>query len=165
MGVHQRLLSTQFLARALQPDHPSHAFITRPSGRRNMKQTLRPKVFEEVRPYLHANGLIAPGMYSSSIKSIHNDVVNKHWGDMREAHKGHKTGPKSGIRRRVTWCTKGRAVKHKRIRERAPAQFCVTRPRGSVNGPEYGSSIRFVGTFLRRLWFEYQLHRRWILYV
>ena len=76
VGDHMRLLSAQFLARALQPDHPSHAYVTRPSGRRKMKHTLRSKVSEEVQPYLDENGQIAPSTCRSTINNIHTDVVN-----------------------------------------------------------------------------------------
>ena len=72
---HQRLLSAQFLARTLQPSHPSHPYVTRPEGRRKMKHTLRSKVIENVRPYLSPDGTIAPGSYRDSINSIHTDIV------------------------------------------------------------------------------------------
>ena len=40
-----------------------------------MKDTLRSKVIDQVCPYLDPNGVIAPGTYGDSIKSIHTDVV------------------------------------------------------------------------------------------
>ena len=46
---HLRLLSAQFLARALQPNHPSHLYVMQDQGRRNMKQTLHSKVLVDVR--------------------------------------------------------------------------------------------------------------------
>ena len=67
---HLRLLSAQFLARCLQPSHPSFEVVTRDTGRRQMKETLRSKVIDQVHPYLDA-----PGTYGESIKSIHSDVV------------------------------------------------------------------------------------------
>ena len=70
-----RLLSAQFLARALQPGNPSHPYVTRPDGRRRMKHTLRSKVIDDVRPYLDADGKIAPGTYRDALNSIHTDIV------------------------------------------------------------------------------------------
>ena len=72
---HLHPLSAQFLARALQPDHPSHPHVIRQNGRRNIKHTLKSKIIDDVRPYLDANGKIAPGTYKPTIKAIHNDVV------------------------------------------------------------------------------------------
>ena len=73
---HLHLLSAQFLARALQPSHPSHPHVTRQNGRRSIKNTLRSKCIETVRPYLDANEKIAPGTYRQAIKDIHTDAVN-----------------------------------------------------------------------------------------
>ena len=42
-----------------------------------MKETLNSKVFADVQPYLDANGVIAPGSYGDTIKSLHTDVVTK----------------------------------------------------------------------------------------
>ena len=74
---HLRLLSAQFLARCLQPSHPSYEVVTRGASRRQMKETLRSKVIDQVRPYLDPNGNIAPGTYGNAIKAIHTDVVRK----------------------------------------------------------------------------------------
>ena len=75
VGEHMRLLSAQYLARALQPGNPSHPYVTRPDGRRKMKHTLRSKVIDDVRPYLDADGKIVPGTYRDTLNSIHTDIV------------------------------------------------------------------------------------------
>ena len=72
---HLHLLSAQFLARALQPEHPSHPFVTRQDGRRANKHTLKSKTIETVRPFLDADGKIAPGTYRSTINDIHTNAV------------------------------------------------------------------------------------------
>ena len=64
------------MARALQPEHPSHPYVTRPDGRRRLKHTLKSKVIDDVRPYLNEDGLISPGTYRSTINNIHTDAVN-----------------------------------------------------------------------------------------
>ena len=75
VSEHLHLLSAQFLARCLQPHHPSHRLVTLPPGPRRMKETLRSKVIHQVEPYLDANGVIALGTYQQTIQSIHTDVV------------------------------------------------------------------------------------------
>ena len=40
-----------------------------------MKDTLRSKVFNVVEPYVNDQGVIAPGTYQATIKSIHTDIV------------------------------------------------------------------------------------------
>ena len=75
VSEHLHLLSSQFLARCLQPQHPSHSVVTRPPGRRKMKETLHSKVIQDVQPFLDANGVIAPGTYGDVIKSLHTDAV------------------------------------------------------------------------------------------
>ena len=42
-----------------------------------MKETLFTKAVDEVRPYLDANGSIAPGTYRDTINAIHTDVVSQ----------------------------------------------------------------------------------------
>ena len=74
---HLRLLSAQFLARALQEGHPSHQHVTQDRGRRPMKETLRSKVIEEVQPYLNANGKVDAGDFPRVQRAIHTDVVAK----------------------------------------------------------------------------------------
>ena len=53
------LLSTQFLARALQPTHPSHNLVTSPPGPRNMKNTLQSLLIHRVEPYME-DGVVPP---------------------------------------------------------------------------------------------------------
>ena len=72
---HLRLLSAQFLARALQENHASHQHVTQDRGRRPMKETLRSKVLDDVSPYLDANGKTAPGDLNRVNKALHTDAV------------------------------------------------------------------------------------------
>jgi len=53
------LLSTQFLARALQPTHPSHKMVTSPPGPRNMKNTLQSLLIHRVKLYME-DGVVPP---------------------------------------------------------------------------------------------------------
>ena len=76
MGEHLKLLSAQFLARCLQPHHPSHRVACLPPGPRPMKHTVRSKVLPLVEPYLNADGVIEPGTYQNTIQAIHTDVVS-----------------------------------------------------------------------------------------
>ena len=73
---HLKLLSAQFLAKCLQPHHPSHLCVRLPRGRRSMKHTLQSKVSDVVQPYLNADGVIEPGTYKATIDSIHTDIVS-----------------------------------------------------------------------------------------
>ena len=75
VSQHLRLLSAQFLARTLQPSHPSYGVVTRPPGRRLIKHTLRSKVIDDVQPFLDANGDLPPGTYQAAINSIHTNIV------------------------------------------------------------------------------------------
>ena len=72
---HLRLLSAQFLARALQENHASHQHVTQDCGRRPMKEALRSKVLDDVSPYLDANGKTAPGDLNQANKALHTDAV------------------------------------------------------------------------------------------
>ena len=73
---HLRLLSSQFLARTLQPGHPSHETVLLPPGPRPMKSTLRSKVGSLVDPYL-TNGVVAPRMYPETIRKLDAKVVQE----------------------------------------------------------------------------------------
>ena len=73
---HLRLLSAQFLARAMQPIHPSHATVVAPDGLRCRKPTLLASVGDLVAPHL-VDGVIPPGAYPEVIKSIHTQVVRE----------------------------------------------------------------------------------------
>ena len=73
---HLSLLSSQFLARALQPTHPSHSLITSPPGPRNMKHTLQSLFLHRVAPYT-VDGTIPPDTYRHTINSLHTDAVSQ----------------------------------------------------------------------------------------
>ena len=75
---HLRLLSAQFLAKCLQPSHPSHDVVLLDKGyRQDKKETLRSSVFHLVEPYVNDQGIIAPGTYQATIKAIHTDIVSE----------------------------------------------------------------------------------------
>ena len=76
VGDHLELLSAQYLAGALQPDHPAHKVLSLPPGPRRMKETLKTKVGHLVEPHL-VNGVIPPGSYKSTINDIHTKVVSE----------------------------------------------------------------------------------------
>ena len=71
---HLLILSSQHLASALRPTHPSHAVVTAPHGPRNMKETLGHKCEASVAPYL-SNGVIDPADYRLTLKKIHTDAI------------------------------------------------------------------------------------------
>ena len=73
---HLALLCSQFLARALQPQHPSRGVVTSPSGPRTMKQTLYSRFHHRVEPYT-VNGTVPPDTYRNTIRSIHTDAVSQ----------------------------------------------------------------------------------------
>ena len=83
---HLRLLSAQFLAKCLQPHHPSHHYVRLPPGPRLMKHTLQSKVGSLVEPYLNGDGVIEPGSYQSTIQSLHTDVVASAVGRLAPNH-------------------------------------------------------------------------------
>ena len=79
---HLGMLSQQFLARALQPDHPSHPVATAHPGPRGCKATLRSAFFTP--PFYRAytdtgtsSGIVSPTSYKSVIKQIHTDTVGR----------------------------------------------------------------------------------------
>ena len=76
VGNHLELLSAQFLANALQPDHPSHLVVNLPQGPRHNKDTLSSKVGHLFEPHL-VNGIIPPGTYKSFSDQIHTHVVRE----------------------------------------------------------------------------------------
>ena len=73
---HLRLLSAQFLARALQPHHASHATVLLEQGPRNMKHTLWSKVISDVEPFL-VDGVVRPADFSGILSAIHTKIVGK----------------------------------------------------------------------------------------
>ena len=74
---HLHLLSAQFLARSLQPSHPSHHYAQLDQGHRQLKHTLRSKVIEDVRPYLESDGTAREGSFSYIKNAFHTDIVSK----------------------------------------------------------------------------------------
>ena len=73
---HLRLLSSQYLARALQPQHVNHADVVADSGPRSMKHTLRSKCFPFIEQIVGDSGVVAPGEYRRVLNDIHTKVVN-----------------------------------------------------------------------------------------
>ena len=71
---HLSLLTSQFLAHALQTTHPSHNIVTTPPAPRNMKHTLQSRFLPDVAPYT-VGGIIHPIDYNPIIKSLHTDAV------------------------------------------------------------------------------------------
>ena len=71
---HLSLLSSQFLARALQPHHPSHNTATSSSGPRNIKFTLQSRFLPSVAPHL-VDDALPPENYKSTIQSLHTSAV------------------------------------------------------------------------------------------
>ena len=74
---HMKLLAAQFLARALQPAHPSYETVSLAPqpNHRQMKHTLRSKCFPIVEPYLQ-DGIIPASSYKETISKIHTDIVS-----------------------------------------------------------------------------------------
>ena len=72
--AHLRLLSGQYLTRAMQPGHVSHDVVNLAPGPRRIRETLKSKCGSMVEPYLE-NGIIPPGRYKETIKNIHTEVV------------------------------------------------------------------------------------------
>ena len=75
------LLSSQFLARAQQPSHPSHQVVNLPPGPRMMKQTLKSKVGHLVEPHL-VNDIIPAGALQGVQDAIHSNVVGQARGSL-----------------------------------------------------------------------------------
>ncbi len=75
--VQMYFVEAAFLAKCLQPSHPSHQVVQLDRGIRDKKQTLRSKVFDLVEPHLNEQGIIAPGTYGHTIKAIHTQVVSE----------------------------------------------------------------------------------------
>ena len=75
---HLHLLSSQYLARALYPSHPSHHLVVDPARvARKMKETLRSKCWDAVSPFLQ-NDVIQPSqVVSDTVNSFGpNRVLN-----------------------------------------------------------------------------------------
>ena len=76
MEEHLRLLSAQYLARALQPYHTNHTEVTSDPGPRRMKETLRLKCFPTIDQFVGASGLVAPADYRRILGEIYSKIVN-----------------------------------------------------------------------------------------
>ena len=74
---HLHLLSAQFLAKSLHPSHASFPFTTLDRGPRQLKHTLRSKVFSDLEPYVEADGTINRGNYEAVKKHLHTDIVSR----------------------------------------------------------------------------------------
>ena len=73
-----KLLASQFLARSLQPSHPSFEVVTLEPERnhRDCKDTLRSACYSFVEPYIQ-NGIIPASSYKEVIKRIHTFIVSE----------------------------------------------------------------------------------------
>ena len=71
VGDHLHLLSSQFLARTLDPSHVSYPFTTLDQGPRKLKHTLRSKCIEDVRPYLENDGTFSRGNFNKVKNKLH----------------------------------------------------------------------------------------------
>ena len=74
---HLKLLSSQYLVRALNPNHPSHPHVVEPPlpSQRQMKETLRSKCWSAVEDILQ-DGIIRPEKVKEAMKSIHIQIVS-----------------------------------------------------------------------------------------
>ena len=73
---HLSLLCSQFLTRALQPNHVSHPLVVAPPGPRDKKKTLQKKFLSVVAPYT-VGGIIPPDEYKSTLISLHTEAVTR----------------------------------------------------------------------------------------
>jgi hypothetical protein len=73
---HLELLSSQYLASAMQVSHPSHAVVTLPQGPRQKKETLYLKCIGNVQQHL-TNGLVPEHGYKKIVSSLHSAAVAK----------------------------------------------------------------------------------------
>ena len=73
---HLKMLNTQFLATALQPNHPSHRQVTLPPGPRSSTRipTLQSAYFDQLR-HLTVDGIIPPDTIKTALKDIHTRTV------------------------------------------------------------------------------------------
>ena len=73
---HLNMLSAQYLASALRPDHPANEPVCRPARRRDKKKTLQSRFKEDLNGHL-VNGSIPDGTYSSTKKALHTKFVSQ----------------------------------------------------------------------------------------
>ena len=71
---HVHLLSTQFLAKTLDPEHPSHDVSTAPQAPHPLRHTLTSKYCGSVSP-LTTGDISPPGQCGDVIKSLHTSAV------------------------------------------------------------------------------------------
>jgi hypothetical protein len=75
---HLDLLTTQFLANAVQPHHPSHEIVTAPPAPRpNMKPSLQTCYGASLTPYFNDDGVVAPTNYKKVLSALHMSVTKK----------------------------------------------------------------------------------------
>ena len=73
---HMRLISSQYLARALQPHQVNHRDVTSINGPRNMKQTLQSKCISTIRPFMNTD-TVHFTEYRGILQNIHTSIVNE----------------------------------------------------------------------------------------
>ena len=73
---HLDMLSEQYLASALRPDHPAHEPVSRPAGRRDKKKTLQSRFKDNIEAHL-VDGSLPPGAFPEVKKEIHTRYVSK----------------------------------------------------------------------------------------
>ena len=71
---HLSLLCSQFLARALQPSHPSFPTVTAPSGPRSIRNTLQSRFIPSVSPLL-TDGVMPPSNFKLALADLHTTAV------------------------------------------------------------------------------------------
>ena len=86
LSMHLKLCGEQFYASALQAAHPSHDCVTRPSGDRLMKHSLRSRFSEDIRRILGQNigrtpapmfgGILRAGSYGVAKTRLRTDAVH-----------------------------------------------------------------------------------------
>jgi hypothetical protein len=75
ISEHLDLLSTQFLANALQPHHPSHSLVTvPPAPRAHLKPSQQTKYGAAVAPYLN-DGVVFPTSYKNVLSALHTSAT------------------------------------------------------------------------------------------
>ena len=74
---HLRLLTAQYLARALQPHHVNHDQAILDPGPRRLRETFRTKSFDLVQPFLNELNLVTPGTYPAIKNALHTAVVEQ----------------------------------------------------------------------------------------
>ena len=86
LSMHLKVCGEQFYAPALQTAHPSHECVTRPSGDRLMKHSLRSRFSEDIRRILGQNigrrpapmfgGILRAGSYGVAKTRLKTDAVH-----------------------------------------------------------------------------------------